>query len=223
MLLSDIEIIQMDNSIEDTSEKMIYPFQPYPVRYVDIKTGEPLPKEQQLSQECPEGARRVISYGVTSYGYDVRLKNDPEHLHIVGRERCRVFNPKNPEIGKDTTKAKILTRESGEEYILLLPGECLLGPTMEHFVMPIDTLAVVTGKSTYARAGIIVNVTPIEPGFRGEVVMEVINPTDTTVMIYLGEGIAQFLFHGHNHQCEMTYGSKGGKYQGQTGLQLGKV
>jgi dCTP deaminase len=94
---------------------------------------------------------------------------------------------------------------------------------MEYFSIPRDVVVICVGKSTLARAGAIINVTPIEPGFEGEVVIEIANSTNLPMKIYAEQGIAQFMFFQSDEECETSYADKNGKYQGQTGLTLAKV
>lgn len=218
-VLSDEEIQEL---CEGTDSPMIQPYVSYPVRYVSKCKEEPLPESFQMEPNEELDFKRVISFGQSSYGYDVRLAGDLKQIKIIGKSIA--VDPKNVE------KACLLDPElyyrvcpiSGP-YIDIPPGGCLLGPTTETFNIPRDVIVIVTGKSTYARAGLIVNVTPIEPEFQGEVIIEIINPTRTFIRCYLNEGIAQFVFLGHNSTCRLSYKDKGGKYQGQTGLRLGEV
>lgn len=191
---------------------MITPFSPDLIRRVetrDIRGGELVVDE-----------RKIISRGLTSYGYDVALSDKEVKLftNINGTE----IDPKRLD-ENCLVDAKIRTDVDGAKYVVLPPNSYLLGHTVEYFRMPRDVIAVCLGKSTYARAGVLVNVTPIEPGWEGNVVIEVGNSTGLPVRIYLNEGISQFLFFKGDRPCTVSYGDRGGKYQGQTGVTLSKV
>jgi dCTP deaminase len=165
------------------------------------------------------GTRKVLSFGSTSYGYDVRLQ---EKFQIFTNVNGGEIDPKA--IGNHCmVDGQMHTAKDGSRYVILPPNSYLLGVTVEYFRMPRDVLAICLGKSTYARAGAIVNATPIEPGFEGEVVIEIANSTSLPMRIYAGEGISQFLFFQGSEACEVSYADRGGKYQGQRGMQLGKV
>ena len=151
----------------------------------------------------------VISYGVTSYGYDVRVGRK---FKVFTNARCAVVDPKN------------FVRESfvdidGDEC-LIPPNSFALAETVEYLEIPRDIIAVCVGKSSYARCGIIVNVTPLEPEWRGKVTIEISNTTPLPAKIYAGEGIAQILFLRGEAVCHTSYGDKKGKYQDQKGLTL---
>jgi dCTP deaminase len=158
-----------------------------------------------------DGALRpgVISYGVSSYGYDVRVGRK---FKVFTNARCAVVDPKNFD------PASFVDIEG--DYCLIPPNSFALAETIEHFEIPRDILAVCLGKSTYARCGIIVNVTPLEPEWRGKVTIEISNTTPLPAKIYAGEGIAQILFYKAEAVCKVSYGDKRGKYQDQPGLTL---
>lgn len=180
--------ILCDSEIE--AENIITPFEPEQVRE---KNGE-----------------KVISYGVSSFGYDIRLG---KHFRSVGKP-FRATDPKK-EIDADS----FLVPDDGEP--LLLPaGSCVLGVSFEHFQMPEDVLGVCYGKSTYARCGIIVNVTPLEPEWKGHLTIEIHNSSRADCMLYPGEGIAQVVFF-RGEPPETTYAERGGKYQDQGPLPCG--
>ena len=220
--MSDNEILS--HCSNDDKVSMITPYVTYPVRYVDEKTGIALPEEEQYKDHKGD-ARRVISYGPSSYGYDVRLSGGDMTLKLIGIKQREhdYINPKSVIAEHNLSPVKVLKDGHGARFVMIPPSSCLLGPTLEYFRIPRDTIVIVTGKSTYARSGLIVNVTPIEPEFEGNVVMEITNPSNVAVMCYLDEGIAQFIFHTGNEPCTTSYKDKGGKYQGQTGLTLSKV
>ena len=160
--------------------------------------------------------QKVFSYGISSYGYDCRLS---EEIKIFSNINGGVIDPKrlNPDTMVD---GKINVDEDGSKYVILPPNSYLLGCTIETFYMPRDVLSICLGKSSYARAAIGINVTPIEPGFIGQVVIEISNMASLPVKIYIGEGIAQFLFFRGNRPCAVSYGDRQGKYQNQKSIQL---
>lgn len=166
--------------------------------------------------------RKVISYGSSSYGYDARLARE---VKIFSNTNATIIDPKRLSQHADQclVNAVILKDEEGAEYFILPPNSYALGYTVEYFRMPRDITSIVLGKSTYARAGLQVNATPIEAGFEGTVVLELANSTSLPMRVYIDEGIAQFLFFEGDGPCNVSYSDRGGKYQGQTGLELSKV
>ena len=166
---------------------MIEPFEPKQVRYVDNK--------------------KVISYGVSSYGYDVRCA--PE-FKIFTNINSAVVDPKN------FTPDSFVDVES--DVCIIPPNSFALARTVEYFRIPRDVLVVCLGKSTYARCGIIVNVTPLEPEWEGQVTLEFSNTTTLPAKIYANEGVAQMLFFQSDEPCAVSYKDRGGKYQGQKGV-----
>lgn len=165
-----------------------------------------------------ERGNKILSYGVTSYGYDVRIAADGLKLFsdINGVE----IDP--AALDPDAYVApRVETLEDGRQFVRIPPHGYLLGRTVEGWDIPRDILIICLGKSTYARAGVSVNVTPIEPEFEGVVVLEIANHTPLPVRIYLNQGIAQFVFlqSDEDDVCEVSYKDKGGKYQNQVGVQ----
>jgi dCTP deaminase len=154
----------------------------------------------------------VISYGVSSYGYDVRVGR---HFKIFTNVRSVIVDP------KDFSSESFIDHE-GDDCIIP-PNSFALAETMEYFEIPRDVLAICVGKSTYARCGIIVNVTPLEPEWRGKVTLEISNTTPLPAKIYSCEGIAQLIFLRGETVCETSYADKKGKYQDQFGITLPKV
>lgn len=151
----------------------------------------------------------VISYGVSSYGYDVRVgRKFKVFTDVYGA----VVDPKkfNPRSFVDLE----------DDICIIPPNSFVLAETVEHFTIPRDVLATCLGKSTYARCGIIVNVTPLEPEWRGKITIEISNTTPLPAKIYAEEGIAQILFFRADAVCEKSYADKKGKYQDQKGLTL---
>lgn len=175
---------------------------------------------KQIKQETRGGKQvDLLSYGLSSYGYDVRLDID---LEIFTNINNVSGDPKRPAKGATVT-AEIHKDEYGASFAWLPANSFMLGHTMEYFRIPRDILVICLGKSTYARAGIIVNVTPLEPEWEGNVVLELSNTTSIPQKIYVMEGVAQFLFLEGDEECHTSYKDRGGKYQGQRGITHGKV
>ena len=159
-----------------------------------------------------EGDRKLISYGTSSYGYDVRCSNE---FKIFTNINTTIVDPKNFD-------ARSLVDFVGDECIIP-PNSFALTRTVEYFKIPRSVLTVCLGKSTYARCGIIVNVTPLEPEWEGHVTLELSNTTPLPAKIYANEGVAQFLFFESDEVCETSYKDRAGKYQGQRGVTLPKT
>ncbi len=159
----------------------------------------------------------VISYGVSSYGYDVRVGTNFKIFTNATTGGVAVVDPKSFSSDLFIT---IDTRETKRDHVVIPPNSFALAETVEVFDVPRDVLAICVGKSTYARCGIIVNVTPLEPEWRGKVTLEISNTTPLPAKIYANEGIAQMLFLKADRICATSYAEKGGKYQNQTGLTL---
>ena len=158
-----------------------------------------------------ESAHRpgVISYGVSSYGYDVRVGRN---FKVFTNVFSSVVDPK-----KFDPRSFV---DIEGDYCLIPPNSFALAETVEYFEIPRDILATCLGKSTYARCGIIVNVTPLEPEWRGKITIEISNTTPLPAKIYANEGIAQILFFRAEQVCRTSYADKKGKYQDQKGLTL---
>ena len=162
-----------------------------------------------------------ISYGVSSYGYDVRVGS-----------RFKIFTPTprtggitvvDPKAFTDDLFVEVDTDDTGSDHIIIPPNSFCLCETVEHFDIPRDVLVVCVGKSTYARCGLIVNVTPLEPEWRGKVTLEISNTTPLPAKVYANEGVAQMIFLKADRVCATSYADKAGKYQDQSGLTLPKV
>lgn len=151
----------------------------------------------------------VISYGVSSYGYDVRIGR---HFKVFTNARCTVVDPKNFD-------PKSFVDIEGD-FCLIPPNSFALAETVEYLEIPRDILGICLGKSTYARCGIICNITPLEPEWRGKITIEISNTTPLPAKIYAGEGIAQIVFLRAESVCKTSYSDKSGKYQDQKGLTL---
>jgi dCTP deaminase len=162
-----------------------------------------------------------ISYGVSSYGYDVRVGTAFKIFTNVSRTGQQAFV--DPKAFTDDLFVTVDTKNSGRDHVIIPPNSFALCETVETFHIPRDVLAICVGKSTYARCGIIVNVTPLEPEWRGKVTIEISNTTPLPAKIYANEGIAQMVFLKADRVCAVSYADKGGKYQNQAGLTLPMV
>lgn len=171
---------------------MIEPFEPNQVSWLDD--------------------RKVVSYGTSSYGYDVRCARDFKVFTNIFSATVdpKTFNPRS------------FVDVEGDECVIP-PNSFALASTVEFFRIPRDVLTICVGKSTYARCGIIVNVTPLEPEWEGHVTLEFSNTTNLPAKIYANEGVAQMLFFQADEACETSYKDRDGKYQGQTGVTLPKT
>lgn len=154
----------------------------------------------------------VISYGVSSYGYDVRIANE---FKIFTNVYSAIVDPKdfNPKSMVDYVG----------DVCVIPPNSFVLARTVEYFKIPRKVLTICVGKSTYARCGLIVNVTPFEPEWEGYVTLEVSNTTPLPAKVYANEGIAQVLFFEADEECDISYADKKGKYQHQQKIELPKV
>ena len=171
------------------AQGMIEPFEPNQVRYVDN--------------------RKIVSYGTSSYGYDIRCANE---FKVFTNINSTIVDP------KDFDPASFVDVVS--DVCIIPPNSFALARTVEYFRIPRNVLTICLGKSTYARCGIIVNVTPFEPEWEGFVTLEFSNTTPVPAKIYANEGCAQVLFFEGDEECETSYRDRGGKYQGQVGVTL---
>ena len=172
--------------------RMIDPFEPGQVKEVD--------------------GRRIVSYGTSSYGYDIRCADE---FKLFTNINSTIVDPKEFD-------EKNFVDIKGNS-VIIPPNSFALARTVEYFRIPRNVLTICLGKSTYARCGIIVNVTPLEPGWEGHVTLEFSNTTPLPAKIYANEGACQFLFLQGNEPCEVSYRDKAGKYQGQRGVTLPKI
>lgn len=163
-------------------------------------------------QVCDNGNGPIVSYGTSSYGYDVRCADE---FKIFTNINSAVVDPKN----FDATSFVDLK----SDICVIPPNSFVLARTIEYFRIPRNVLTICLGKSTYARCGIIVNVTPLEPEWEGHVTLEFSNTTPLPARIYAHEGVAQMLFFESDEACETSYRDRQGKYQGQTGVTLPKA
>lgn len=189
-----MESVKVDpgRSIDNNGKPMIEPFVPH-----------------QISKE---GDQKILSYGTSSYGYDVRLDRN---FKIFSNAKNALLDPLNP------TDDCYIDHEG--DYCIIPPNSYILGHTIERFDIPRNVMTVAVGKSTLARLGGIVNVTPIEPGFRGTVVVEIANCTTLPLKVYANQGIAQFMFFIGDQPCKTSYADKQGKYQNQSGLTTARL
>jgi len=155
--------------------------------------------------------RKIISYGTSSYGYDVRCSTQ---FKVFTNIHSATVDP------KAFDESSFINIES--DVCVIPPNSFALASTIEYFKIPEDVLTICLGKSTYARCGIIVNVTPLEPEWEGHVTLEFSNTTSLPAKIYANEGVAQMLFFQSDERCLVSYKDRGGKYQGQTGVTLPK-
>jgi dCTP deaminase len=154
----------------------------------------------------------VVSYGLSSYGYDIRVADE---FKVFTNINSTVVDPKNFD-----ARSFVDIRA---DVCIIPPNSFALAMTVEYFRIPRDVLTVCVGKSTYARCGLIVNVTPFEPEWEGYVTLEISNTTPLPAKVYANEGIAQVLFFQSDEPCEVSYADKKGKYQGQQGLTLPRL
>lgn len=185
MVLSDITITELARQ-----HGMIEPFVEHSVRY-------------------NEAGEKITSYGLSSYGYDIRLA--PEFKLFDKPNDGRIVDIKN------YREEEVCSYYAGDS-IVIPPGGLLLARTIEYFRIPRDVLVTCLGKSTYARVGALVNVTPLEPEWEGHLVVEITNGSGLPLKIYANEGIAQLIFHRGDRPCWTSYKDRGGKYQAQTGI-----
>ena len=188
--------IKSDRWIRRMAEqhRMIEPFEPQQIKYAN--------------------GHRLVSYGTSSYGYDIRCSNE---FKIFTNINTTIVDPKNFD-------ERSFVDFCGDVCIIP-PNSFALARTVEYFRIPRNVLTICLGKSTYARCGIIVNVTPLEPEWEGYVTLEFSNTTPLPARIYANEGVAQVIFleSAPDDVCETSYKDRGGKYQGQTGVTLPKI
>ncbi len=173
-----------------------------------------LAKEQKMIDPFVEGItqKSVISYGVSSYGYDARVADE---FKIFTNIDNAMIDPKN-------FSEKSFVERKGDSCIIP-PNSFALARTVEYFRIPKNILVLCVGKSTYARCGIIVNVTPLEPEWEGHVTLEFSNTTQLPAKIYANEGACQFLFFETDEVCETSYKDRSGKYMNQRGVTLPRI
>lgn len=173
----------------------------------DIEISRRVETDNMISPFIAEQVRDgVISYGLSSYGYDARIANE-----------WKVFRH-DPGVGVDPKNVVGEFEEFKANELWIEPGTFVLGRTVERFAIPRDLLVICVGKSTMARMGAIVNVTPLEPEWEGWVTIEISNTSSRPVKVYANEGICQFIFLQASSPCQTSYADKGGKYQSQVGV-----
>ena len=177
-----------------------------------MATGQGMIEPFEPGQVRETGGERIVSYGTSSYGYDVRCARE---FKIFTNINSTIVDPKNfdPQSFVDVSS----------DVCIIPPNSFALAHTVEYFRIPRNVLVVCLGKSTYARCGIIVNVTPLEPEWEGHVTLEFSNTTTLPAKIYANEGVAQMLFFESDEVCGTSYRDRGGKYQGQRGVTLPKA
>lgn len=180
---------------------MIEPFEAGQVRIKEVSVSDP-------KFIVAHGDEKIISYGTSSYGYDARCADE---FKVFTNINSTIIDPKN-------FNQESLVDISGNGYCIIPPNSFALTRTVEYFRIPRNVLVICLGKSTYARCGLIINVTPLETEWEGHVTMEISNTTPLPAKIYANEGICQFLFLESDEVCETSYKDKGGKYQGQVGV-----
>ena len=166
----------------------------------------------ESGQVRSSGDQRLISYGTSSYGYDVRCSRE---FKVFTNINSATVDPKAFDEGSFVDVVS--------DVCVIPPNSFALASTVEYFRIPRNVLTICLGKSTYARCGIIVNVTPLEPEWQGHVTLEFSNTTTLPAKIYANEGVAQMLFFESDEVCEVSYKDRGGKYQGQRGVTLPKA
>jgi len=171
-------------------------------------------QSNRMIEPFVEAQRRegCISYGLSSYGYDARVADE---FKIFTNVDNALVDP------KDFAQNSFVDRKT--DVCIIPPNSFALAKTVEYFRIPRDVLTVCVGKSTYARCGLIVNVTPFEPEWEGYVTLEISNTTPLPAKVYANEGISQVLFFQSDEECEVSYADKKGKYQGQQGLTLPRL
>lgn len=196
MILNDIQIREIGEA------GAIFPFERKQVRFSN---------HPNLQAGLTPPGKPVISYGTSSYGYDIRCDR---YFKIFTNINTTLIDPKNFD-------PRAFVDFQGD-FCIIPPHSFALASTVETFKMPRDVLGICLGKSTYARCGIIVNVTPLEPGWEGILTLELSNTTPLPAKIYAGEGIAQLIFLRGN-PCETSYADRSGKYQNQVGVATPKL
>lgn len=176
------------------------------IRKMAQEHGMVSPFEEKLQRQG------VISYGLSSYGYDARVADD---FKVFTNVDNALVDPKN------FSENSFVTRKA--DVCIIPPNSFVLAHTVEYFKIPRDVLVICLGKSTYARCGLIVNVTPLEPEWEGHVTLEISNTTPLPAKVYANEGVCQFLFLKADSECETSYADRGGKYMKQQGVTLPRM
>ncbi len=192
--------VKSDKWIIEQSEtaEIIKPFEPSQVKKITLPNGL---------------EKGVISYGTSSYGYDMRIGHT---FQILKNDSSAVVDPKNID-------PKLYETVRVEDFLLLPPHTLALGQTIEYFKIPRDILTIAYGKSTYARVGVLINITPFEPEWEGFATLAISNTSNAPVRIYAGEGIGQLIFLEAAEICAVSYADRKGKYQAQQSITTAKV
>jgi dCTP deaminase len=177
------------------------------IRKKALEEGMIEPFADHLVREV--NGERIVSYGLSSYGYDLRVSRE---FKVFTNINNSIVDPKN---FSDTAFVDVVADEC-----IIPPNSFALARSVEYFRIPRNVLTLCIGKSTYARCGIIVNVTPFEPEWEGYVTLEISNTTPLPAKIYAMEGLAQVIFYEASEVCEVSYADRGGKYMGQVGITL---
>lgn len=180
------------------------------IRRMAEQTGMIEPFEPNQVKEV--NGQRIVSYGTSSYGYDIRCSRE---FKLFTNINSSIVDPKHFDANSFV--------EVEADSCIIPPNSFALARTVEYFRIPRNVLTICLGKSTYARCGIIVNVTPFEPEWEGYVTLEFSNTTPLPARIYANEGVAQVVFFESDEPCETSYKDRGGKYQGQVGVTLPKI
>jgi dCTP deaminase len=203
-----MEALKKKNQIENVTDLAMQPglLADHQIRELAQKQGmiEPF-----VEKQTKDG---VISYGLSSFGYDARAAKE---FKIFTNVDNAMVDP------KDFSHQSFVDRTT--DVCVIPPNSFALTHTVEYFRIPKDVLVICLGKSTYARCGLIVNVTPLEPGWEGHVTLEISNTTPLPAKVYANEGVAQFLFFKGSAACEVSYADRKGKYMGQRGVTLPKL
>ena len=213
MILNDIQIAKL------ARDGMIRPFVGQQVRgFGRFGQIAELTSDGTITPFVGEEVRKVISYGLSSFGYDLRLADELKIFTRLGPDEI------DPKAFNDDCidELNIESPGPGVEYFTLPQFGSALGYSVETLHLPDDVFALCVGKSTYARCGLIVNTTPLEPGWRGQLVIEIHNTTPLPIRVYANEGIAQLVFF-KGDRPSVTYGDRAGKYQGQTGITTARI
>ncbi len=182
------------------------------IRKMALENGMIEPFCDRQVRQITDESNKIVSYGLSSYGYDIRVADE---FKVFTNVYNSIIDPKNfSEDAFVNIKAKTC---------IVPPNSFALARSIEYFRIPRNVLTICLGKSTYARCGIIVNVTPFEPEWEGHVTLEISNTTPLPAIIYANEGIAQVLFFESNEQCEISYADRKGKYMKQRGITLPQV
>lgn len=183
-------------------------------REIRQRSTGPLPMIEPFQPDLVRqiDGRKVLSYGTSSYGYDARVANQ----FTVFTDMSDVLCPKRPVNGA-------FQWSKVSDFIDIEPHGFLLAHTVEYFRVPRDVLALCIGKSTYARLGLIVNCTPLEPEWEGHVTLELSNTANRPIRVWINEGICQFIFLRADRVCATSYADRAGKYQGQRGVTLPRI